>query len=123
MIEVHKGAVRPKALPDFLAPHHLSRPLQQHAQDLQWLALQFQPSSLLPQLACVLIQLEDSKPEKTPPGAWFHAQQCKQFGCMVIWSFGFADDLAIWSFDFAASWMTAVAFLESYKGRTWPGSK
>jgi hypothetical protein len=48
MIEIDKGVSRPKPVAQFFAPDDLSRPFQQHGQDLEGLFLQANLGAIAP---------------------------------------------------------------------------
>jgi hypothetical protein len=61
VLEFHDGVVRPKPLLQFLPRDHFPRVLEQHAQNLNGLAAEWEPEAVLAQFACTQIKLERSE--------------------------------------------------------------
>ena len=63
VVEVDEGARRPEPLPQLVARHHLSRPLQEDLQHPERLLLELDAPAVLAQLARARVQLERSETE------------------------------------------------------------
>jgi hypothetical protein len=55
VIEIHKSVGGPDSLPEFLAADYIARVFQQNLEDLEWLFLQSDSSSILAQLSRMLL--------------------------------------------------------------------
>jgi len=63
VVEIHEGVYGPECFLKLLACYEVAVALKQHHQDFKWLFLKPDPQALLPQLARLEIQFEDSKSE------------------------------------------------------------